>query len=87
MLGGAAVKLYDYRRRLHQLERQVAELSQPKSKHDLAYLTRQDIGEDFLFKFVALQDDVSIMQTKLENFIRLAQHVAGGGKPDDIKKG
>ena len=74
-------KMHDYGRRIGALENKVDEMTpKPNSK---ARMEHRDVGEQFLFGLISLQDDMEILRAKLLYYQRCAKHVANGGSPDD----
>lgn len=83
-LGASASQLWNYRRRLHALERKLTDLEKVDCrKNDVKHLARRDVGEAVLFDYARLRDELNAMQAWLEFSTRRAQHVARGGSPDD----
>lgn len=70
----------DHEKRLRELERR----ANPASRHDWKALERHDIGEAMMFDLANARRDYQTATDKLEYAMRRAEHVMGGGSPDDL---
>ena len=84
-LGAGWATLHDHERRITGLEGENKEQARG-NRHDRLGRAQTDIGEAFLFALISMSEDAKILQTKIDYYTGLAEHIRNGGKPDDKVK-
>ena len=84
-LGAGWATLHDHERRITGLEGENKEQARG-NRHDRLGRAQTDIGEAFLFALISMSEDAKVLQTKIDYYTGLAEHIRNGGKPDDRTK-
>ena len=72
----------EWKQRVTEVERLIAQLQQPQNKHDVEHRLLHDVGEATVTDLIRVADDFQITYNCLKYALERAEHVMHGHTPD-----